>query len=251
MNRHTHDERFESLDEETFIRNQRWLEQSGPALFPEPCALAMQRYDRFVVSLPEVADLSLANAVEKRRREFSGGRIAAHAALKKLGAGDSLSIPVGDARNPLWPAGFTGSITHTAGLAIAVVARTERLAAVGIDLELANAVQPELWPSLLRAPEIELVSRMPAAEQSRWATMMFSAKESFYKLQYPLTGEWVDFLEAEVSISEKTGCFELFCSQSSVVRKLEGSRFAGRHLVGPEFLLTALWLSPGQMQLPT
>ena len=250
MNRHETDASLPAIDESLLEANQRWLEQQGPGLLPPQCALAVQRYDRSVTSLPEVTDAKLKNAVEKRRREFSAGRVAAAAALKELGANDSFSISVGAGRNPLWPDNFTGSITHTSGLAVAAVARIEILATVGIDLERTNAVQPELWPSILRASEIDFVSRKPPMEQSRWATLLFCAKESFYKMQYPVTGEWVEFHDAEVLVSEKGGEFELVCSQASVAGKLQHSRFAGRYLSSPEFFLTALWLSAGQFKLP-
>jgi 4'-phosphopantetheinyl transferase EntD len=251
MNRNGHDERLTTVDVDAPAEIQRWLEQEGPGLFPEHCVMVVQRYDQSVTSLPEVADASLENAVEKRRREFSAGRIAAAAALKKILGGDSsTAIAVGAGRNPVWPTGIAGSITHTAGLAIAVVARTDIFASVGIDLELTNAVQPELWPSILQPNEIDFVSSKPPAEQARWATILFCAKESFYKMQYPLTSEWVDFHDAEILVSESGGNFELTCSQTSVVRKLKRAHFAGRYLAGPKFSLTAVWLAPAQINLP-
>ncbi len=237
-------ERSTSIDESALVATQSWLEQNA-RIFPSQCAWAAQRYDQSVGSLPEVTNAELGNAVEKRRREFSAGRVAASTALKKLGSDNPvILIPIGAGRNPIWPHGFVGSITHNSGLAIAATARDGSLASIGLDLELTNAVQSELWPSILRASEIDFVSNKPLPDRSRWATILFSAKESFYKMQYPLTHEWVDFQDAEISISELEGDFELLCTQAAVVHKLQRSRFPGRYLSGPKFSLTVMHCFP-------
>lgn len=185
---------------------QRWLEITAPTLFPPECAVTVQRYDSpsFV---PHPADMAaMSGAVEKRQREFAAGRAAARAGLKKLGRPDSF-IGVGSDRSPLWPAGLVGSITHTNGLAVVVVARREQIAAVGLDLELCDAVNEGLWREILTPTESAWVRRCPGDRQTGLATVIFSVKESFFKLQYPLTGMWVDFQEAEVA--KITGQIEL------------------------------------------
>lgn len=34
-----------------------------------------------------------------------------------------------------------------------------------------------------------------------WDRLLFSAKESVYKARFPLTGKWLDFLEADIEIA--------------------------------------------------
>ena len=222
--------------------NQQWIELAGPALFPAGCFLAVQRYDAPEILLPEVEDASLGRATEKRQREFSAGRVAARAALRRLGIAETL-LPVGTNRSPRWPGGVVGSITHTAGLAVAVVARQENITGLGLDLELNAAVKQELWRGILTARELAWISGQPRDRQEPLATLIFSAKESFYKLQYPLTGRWVDFLEADITFLPEAGEFQLTCTQSEATMKLQQSRFHGRFAISTEFTLTAMHLA--------
>jgi 4'-phosphopantetheinyl transferase EntD len=76
----------------------------------------------------------VANAVEVRRREFVTARRCAREALAKLGY-EPAPIRVGPKREPRWPVGVVGSITHTTGFRAAAVALRSVLASVGIDTE--------------------------------------------------------------------------------------------------------------------
>ncbi len=74
----------------------------------------------------------VARAVEKRRREFAGGRDCARRALAALGIAP-LAILSGERGEPLWPEGVVGAITHCAGYRGSAVARAGEVAALGID----------------------------------------------------------------------------------------------------------------------
>jgi 4'-phosphopantetheinyl transferase EntD len=67
----------------------------------------------------EVAVIS--RAVEKRRREFQTVRHCARRALDELGLPPA-AIPPGGHREPLWPPGVVGSLTHCTGYRAAAVA---------------------------------------------------------------------------------------------------------------------------------
>jgi 4'-phosphopantetheinyl transferase EntD len=146
---------------------------------------------------PEEAE-SIARAIEKRVHEFAAGRHCAHLALERLGVPPAPLCAAPD-RRPLWPAGVVGSITHTQGFCAAAAARTERLTALGIDTELADAVSAELRPSICTPDELAWLDTLPLAQQGSAATLVFCAKEAFYKCQYPVTFEWVNFKDVEVS----------------------------------------------------
>lgn len=229
------------LSGEALVLNQHWLEQAGSALFPKHCALAVKRYDPFAAPFPVQDEPTLRNAVPKRQREFAAGRTAAAAALLKLGIANQ-RIPVGPDRNPVWPAGVVGSITHTAGLAVAVVARQAEVAGLGIDLELNEALTPELWPSVLRPAEIDWVRTQPLPKQLCGATAIFCAKEAFYKLHYPLTQQWLEFLDAEVIIMDRENQFIVTCGVSSLAGKLSQTEFAGRYAMSDKFIVSAMLL---------
>jgi len=76
----------------------------------------------------------VASAADGRRSEFVTARRCARRALAKLGL-PSMPIRQGPSREPLWPAGIAGSITHCAGYRAAAVAELAALAGLGIDAE--------------------------------------------------------------------------------------------------------------------
>lgn len=220
----------------------QWLEDACASLFPPECAFDVQPYDGDEIFLPSPEDAALTNAVPKRKREFSAGRTAARAALLKLGI-ESQAIPVGPNRNPVWPADIVGSITHTAGFAVAAVARRNLIAGLGIDLEIADAANSGLWQEILTEIEINRVSALPGDRQKCAATTIFCAKESFYKLQHPLTGCWLDFHDAEVEFTPEAGSFQLTCTETQVTARLRQSVFPGCFISSKEFVLTAMHLA--------
>src|SRR4051794_19903843 len=70
--------------------------------------------------LPE-EEAALGTVVETRRHEFTIGRNCAHRALARLGFPPAPLLR-GHYRQPLWPIGVVGSITHCSGYCAAVVA---------------------------------------------------------------------------------------------------------------------------------
>lgn len=188
---------------------------------------------------PEEAN-AVERAVPSRRHEFARGRGAARAALSALGL-TPCPIPVGPDREPLWPDGVVGSITHCDGLVATVVARESRLAAVGIDAEPAVALPGETRSLVLRPPER---SPDPVVE-----TIVFSAKESIYKALFPLVAIWIGFQEVQVSVDSEAGAFTASSSSpDDRVRALVPS-LTGRFLRTPDFVVTACRLErPGRSQ---
>jgi 4'-phosphopantetheinyl transferase EntD len=134
----------------------------------------------------------LGRAVAKRVQEFAAGRLCVRRALQEYGI-DQFPLRVADDRQPIWPEGFVGSITHTAGLCAAVVAESRTIAAVGIDSEIVGHVTPDIWSTICGAGEADWVNSLRPSERAAAVTLIFSAKEAFYKCQYPLVAEWLDF----------------------------------------------------------
>jgi 4'-phosphopantetheinyl transferase EntD len=166
-------------------------------LFP-PGAIAAELREPGDPSLLLPAEAQyLGKAVLKRVQEFSAGRLCARMLLAEFGVLD-FAVEVGVARQPIWPDGLVGSISHTAGFCAAVVAEKSRFAAVGMDCEVAGSVRPELWPSICIPEEILWLNSLPEASRVGAATLIFSAKEAFYKCQNPLTRERLTFHDARV-----------------------------------------------------
>jgi len=141
----------------------------------------------------------VARAVDSRRREFTTGRYCARAALVRLGLVPAAIIK-GARGAPHWPDGVVGSITHCAGYRGAAVARTADMLAIGIDAE-PNEPLPGGVTELVSLPgeRARLASLADAFPRVAWDRLLFSAKESVYKAWAPITGSFLDFVEADVT----------------------------------------------------
>src|SRR5438477_1435129 len=104
----------------------------------------------------------------------AGRRVALHALGRVAGA--VVDLPPRTGRRPAWPDGFVGSIAHDDAMAIAVAARVEATSAVGIDVELHDALSPSDASLVMRDDELDFVGADPTL-----ATLLWSAKESAYK----------------------------------------------------------------------
>jgi 4'-phosphopantetheinyl transferase EntD len=140
------------------------------------------------------------NSVESRRREFITARRCAREALAKLGY-EPVPISAGRKREPLWPAGLVGSITHTTGFRAAAVASRSFLASIGIDTEQDERLPDGIEKAISVPGEPEMLAELSRAfPATHWSRLLFSAKESVYKAWYPLTGRQLGFEDARLSI---------------------------------------------------
>lgn len=153
--------------------------------------------------LPEESKLLSERAVPGRRNEFTLGRTAARQALVQLGVEPPSAIMRGENREPLWPRGITGSITHSEGVAIAAVARKTQIAAIGIDLEKSS-----------RKSNIDISAKIALPAELDWIDgsetrlmMLFSAKEALFKALYPLFGDYFWHHQAELTWKDEGEMF--------------------------------------------
>lgn len=139
---------------------------------------------------------AIANAVAKRQHEFATGRYLARQAMLALGLPEA---PVGraDDRSPIWPDACIGSISHTASLALAAVARCDALRGVGVDLEEADRVVPQLHGKLFTAWERSTYE----LDDPRCSGLLFSAKEAAYKAVNPVVGNFIGFQQVELDVA--------------------------------------------------
>ncbi|MFV0473693.1 MAG: 4'-phosphopantetheinyl transferase [Pikeienuella sp.] len=145
----------------------------------------------------------LARAVDKRRSEFLAGRLAALLALRAAGAPETVGR---DGRAPVWPAGVRGSISHSAGRAMAVA--TKSRAALGLDCEtmLTEAAAEEIAPIVLTPADQAM--KPPGWSEAAFRTAVFSAKEAVYKALSDRMSDIPDFLEASIEKADADG-FEI------------------------------------------
>ena len=142
----------------------------------------------------------IANAVDKRRREFATGRACARAALAKLGVPPT-PILTGLRGSPQWPDGVTGSITHCTGYRACAVGHLGDVAAIGLDAEPHEALPDGVLEAIsLPAERTKIAALAAVSPQTCWDRLLFCAKESVYKAWFPLTRLWLGFEDAEVGI---------------------------------------------------
>lgn len=148
--------------------------------------------------LPEEEALIEPRAVASREADIRLGRAAARQGLAELGQ-EVVPILRGAHREPLWPDGVVGSITHADGLAVAAVAPRDRCVGIGIDLERRERFFPGLVEQVAFGDERRRLEALPAAELASAAVAVFSAKEVIYKALFPLVGEFFGFEAARVT----------------------------------------------------
>ncbi|HEY3978426.1 MAG TPA: 4'-phosphopantetheinyl transferase superfamily protein [Streptosporangiaceae bacterium] len=183
----------------------------------------------------------IGRAVEKRRREFTTGRACARAALARLGQPPVAILP-GERGSPGWPPGIVGSITHCAGYRAAAVARASQVLAVGLDAEpdlpLPRGVLDVVSLAAERASLADLARSAPGPN---WDRMLFCAKESVYKAWFPLTGRWLGFEQAHITLDPAAGAFTArLLVPGPEVDGRELTAFDGRWLARGGLILTAI-----------
>jgi 4'-phosphopantetheinyl transferase EntD len=199
---------------------------------------------QIVIAIAEAADYdaplhplearSVMRAVTSRRREFAAGRACARRALAGLGHPEG-AIPVGARREPIWPPGIVGSITHTEGYCAAVTARAEQYRGLGIDAEQRRPVDSRTVAQFMTVAEM---TRIPIVDDTPLPLLVFSAKEAFYKVFSPLFGTWLDYRDAEVSFDLDRGRFSVSLIGGQPLPDALDCRFA----VTPVHVFTAVLL---------
>ncbi|MBD9733810.1 4'-phosphopantetheinyl transferase superfamily protein [Streptomyces sp. H28] len=188
----------------------------------------------------------MARAVDKRRREFTAVRSCARRAMERLGVPAQPLVP-GERGAPQWPSGLTGSMTHCAGYCAAALVRAGDLASVGIDAEVHGPLPEGVLSSVSLPQEAARIGRLVGERpEVHWDRLLFSAKEAVYKAWFPLTGRWLDFMEADIDLfpdpGERTrGGFraELLVPGPRVGGRTVGS-FEGRWTTGRGLVATAV-----------
>jgi 4'-phosphopantetheinyl transferase EntD len=181
--------------------NPATLSTAFAELFPRGVAAAELRMPGDVALLYPEEAVSVVKAVPKRVGEFAAGRLCARRALAEFGI-TGVPLTMAPDRAPVWPESMVGSITHTRGLCAAVVAERRRFASLGLDVEVAGDVKPDLWRHICVGAELAWIESLPVSAQASAATLIFSAKEAFYKCQYPVTGERLIFADVRVTLAE-------------------------------------------------
>ena len=146
---------------------------------------------------------ALKGAIDKRRREYLAGRIAARLALMDLlgAAASGGNLEADDDDVPIWPQGVVGSISHGAGYGFSAVASAGRYRGLGVDVERVVSTQQatRLGGRVLTDGEMELrYGKFGGLTEAEMFTLAFSAKESAYKALFPVHRRVLGFSDVEL-----------------------------------------------------
>ena len=215
-----------------------------------PYFLARFRMELFAPELFERHGIDfpphIRNSVVKRQAEFIAGRLCARSILDAYGQGEHV-VAVGTHREPRWPTGFLGSITHSGLYAAAIACPAPGIAGVGIDIE--TIIKPEarqaMMDMVVNAAEAEYLRRRAGAVGfDCLLTLVFSAKESFFKAAFPQVNAYFDFDAVEVfEIDLARQVVRFRCTQSLCPGLRQGqAHHAHFDFIGDRSLFTAVLL---------
>jgi len=229
----------------------------SPGLFGPVVACASVTFDPthyadaatfpFGVTIP--ATMSL--AAPKRRAEYIAGRVcAAHASQTLLGEFEG-QIGSSAGGIPIWPEGLTGSITHSSGFASAALARLSDVRALGLDTERIMSEEVMNAVSSIVCSADEQLPAWLGLSKVVYTTLVFSAKESFFKCIDPIVGKMFWFKHARFEIIDvMEGKFRVTLSIDLNDEFCNGFAMDGRFCVIPPYVHTGIMLEACRVEQP-
>jgi 4'-phosphopantetheinyl transferase EntD len=161
---------------------------------------------------------SIASPVIAVRRASGAARIVARQLLAQLGY-PRVPLPRGASGAPVWPAGVGGSLAHDDEVAVAAAGMQRDIGAVGIDVEPAMALPPDMLALIATPQELRRIADDPLRGK-----LLFAAKEAVYKAVYPLDRFFLEFRDIEVDLAGRKAVTRMgravalrYCISSRVV----------------------------------
>ena len=180
--------------ENCMVESPHYFEEDVPRV-----ALPLSSAVKFLSCVPDAClPSAIQNAVQQRKLNFIGGRLCAEFALERLGFKNCIVLRHASGF-PIWPTGVIGSITHTDRIACAAVALSEHADGLGIDSE--NIFTDGQLRDVRRlcCTANENSTLFSSTNSNLVGTIVFSAKESFYKSIHARVQRYVDFSEVEIA----------------------------------------------------
>ena len=137
--------------------------------------------------------LELASWVTQRQAQFLAGRVAAKNSLPECYKNQP--IGVGNHREPIWPNGRMGSISHADNISIAI-SQAKLSGGLGIDIQSVfdeHEVRSSVTLILSHSDQALFQGSLSGLSDRQFLTLVFSAKECFFKAVFNQVGEYFDF----------------------------------------------------------
>lgn len=192
--------------------------------------------------LPEEHSFVKTLGSQKRRAEFTLGRICAHQALSKYGLESVPILRNPETREPCWPESVRGSITHSDEFAAVAVGLSKNISGVGLDLEsLSRSVDFNIRRHVCVETEREWLESLPSKQADLALRIIFSAKESIFKCLFPVSKTYLSFQDAAVTINESEYDFYFILSKACDGVTPQGFQHQGKYSIKDTMLLTSVY----------
>jgi enterobactin synthetase component D len=177
------------------------------------------------------------NFAKKRQIEFLSARKLLQELLRQYDLSDFKLLNSED-RAPIWPDGFVGSISHSGHYVIVLLSQDHR--ALGVDIEAIMSLDRanKLRDQFVSEEEMNLCQM----DTNIFTTLVFSAKESLFKLVYPLCKKYFGFKVATLmNYSSHTFQIKLHTTDSEI--SAYNGVYTGKWIQFDGYLMTFLSLS--------
>ena len=200
-------------------------------------------HDQEFLLLSEEHAIAESFGSQKRRDEFTLGRICAHRALSRFGLESEPILRNSETREPCWPNSVWGSISHSAGFAAVAVGLKKEINGIGIDLEsFSSSLDIKISRHVCVASELEWLESLKIKQARRALRIIFSAKESIFKCLYPRTKTYFSFKDAEVSVNDEENKFSFKILKSFPCKIQHNFPLHGRYFEMDKMLLTSVYI---------
>ncbi len=192
--------------------------------------------------LPEEAACIASTSSPKRIDDFALGRYCAHQALLPFDDADFPIIKNEKTREPCWPTGIRGSISHSDGWAVAAVGHASEIKGIGIDLEnLTRKVDFKINRHICVEEEKEWLESLSDVLADQYLKIIFSAKESIFKCFYPISKTYLNFKDAKVIIDQVNSSFEFILYKTCGEVTAVGFVHHGKFSIKKNMLMTSIF----------
>jgi 4'-phosphopantetheinyl transferase EntD len=210
------------------------------SLFSHPVFVALSQAEGLIDQLYKEERALIEHAIKKRQNDFAVGRLCAKKALSALGI-ENFPVLMNPKGAPIWPAGVSGSISHAKGCCAAVVAQIQDGESLGLDIEEISRIKESIWEYAF-CPEEIVWLRTQSTESPKWASVIFAAKEAFYKAQYPITHSWFGFKDAVILIDKESYEFTVRLL-TELGEWSKAKSFKGKYAFFNEHVAAGIWIN--------
>ena len=84
----------------------------------------------------------------------------------------------------------------------AVLSSNNHYLSMGLDIEKVGRITLDLWPLLYSKSELTFINAQPITLQNQWSAVIYSLKEAYYKMQFPLFKMGMEHKDLQVIFDE-------------------------------------------------